>query len=313
MVTNYVLYIHGVSVREATPSKPTYANKMIDRINSRLAGTSDVVHLPVYWGNANDEPLNHFKESLEASTMWEKMWFKSFREGFLLPFSADALLYLSRHFSLNALQQIANQIEVIFDKLNYRDGKKDRLHIVCHSWGTVILFDLLFAKRWDEQSVPGHELIKRIRNSVFGLRPHKSEGLWLSNIYTMGSPIALLSLLSYVGRDNPGSSHDVSVGFRTMLDSFKGRAMKMKWVNFVNPGDPFAWPLEGLLPDLIGENYQDQVSIEDKEVTTGGLLERLLYLVKGTPLGLLNSAEAHTYYWEDRFLADWIASDLAKY
>jgi len=33
----------------------------------------------------------------------------------------------------------------------------DRLHLVTHSWGTVILFDLLFASRWDDEKVPGHD------------------------------------------------------------------------------------------------------------------------------------------------------------
>ena len=44
----------------------------------------------------------------------------------------------------------------------------DRLHLVTHSWGTVILFDVMFAPRWDDTDLD-HDTRRRIQNIREGL------------------------------------------------------------------------------------------------------------------------------------------------
>jgi len=69
-----------------------------------------------------------------------------------MQFIGDATLYINRHVDAKVVEELARQIEA---NLPSQPQPDDRLHVVAHSWGTVILFDILFAGRWDLPTVPG--------------------------------------------------------------------------------------------------------------------------------------------------------------
>ncbi len=80
-------------------------------------------------------------------------------------------------------------------KLQEFKPNTDRLHLITHSWGTIILFDVLFAARWDGDDIPGHNSVSNIRERCFGVEPNPNAGMPLASIHTMGSPIALFDLM----------------------------------------------------------------------------------------------------------------------
>lgn len=81
------------------------------------------------------------------------------------------------------------------------------IYLVTHSLGTVILFDLLFAERWNDNEFTE---VRDLRRALYGVKPHKKEGARVAGIYTMGSPLAFFSLLE--------GSHNVQKKMTNMLN-----------------------------------------------------------------------------------------------
>jgi hypothetical protein len=109
----------------------------------------------------------------------------------VLQFVGDIALYLSSYVGSKVVDTIKDQ--ALKGLSNASEG--DRLHLVTHSMGTVILFDILFSHRWDDLSIPGHESVNAIRSVIFGIPPNPMQGIKLGSITTMGSPIAIFSLM----------------------------------------------------------------------------------------------------------------------
>ncbi len=191
MDTDYLLFVHGVHNRfRSTPAN--YADELFNRIKSGIANSSrSLEKIVVYWGEINDEQEDQLRTAYEASPYWKRFWFREFRETVVLQFVGDAALYLSRYVGSRVADRIKDQ--ALEGLSNSSEG--DRLHLVTHSMGTVILFDILFSHRWDDASIPGYESVNAIRNVIFGIPPNRTQGIKLGSITTMGSPIAIFSLM----------------------------------------------------------------------------------------------------------------------
>ncbi|MDY6940104.1 MAG: hypothetical protein SWY16_20920 [Cyanobacteriota bacterium] len=306
--TDYILFVHGVNVRENPIDEERktyrYADRLFNLIQAQLPGRK-LQKVPLYWANASDSFLQEFRPLIGKSPAWKKFWFKDFRSQQLMQFVGDGALYISRHVGSQAVIQLQEQAyECLKD---YQPN--DRLHLVTHSWGTVVLFDMLFASRWDNPDIPGHKSIEKIRQNLFGVPPNAPEGIRLSSIHPMGSPIALFSLITIVGRTREGSSHDISPRLEQLLRNLCQDGFKWPWRNFIHPGDPIALPLEEVVPQLVdrGEQYID---IADVLTSGSGLLEWLAKPVKSTFLALINGGNAHGSYWENKQVARKIARTI---
>ena len=308
--TDYILFVHGVNVRESPINERQksyrYADRLFGLIQKELP-THNLRKVPLYWANVSDEVLQDFKPWINRAPAWKKFWFKDFRSRQLMQFIGDAALYISRHVGSEAVIQLQEQA---FECLQgYQPN--DRLHLVTHSWGTVVLFDMLFASRWDETEISGYKSIAKIRRNIFGVPPNSPEGIRLASIHTMGSPIALFSLITIVGKTNAGSSHDISPRLEQLLKNVCQDGFKLPWRNFIHPGDPIGLPLEEVIPQLVdrGEQYID---IEDVLTSGSGLLEWLAKPVKSTFLALINGGNAHGSYWESEQVARTIARTIVQ-
>ncbi|MGH2412144.1 MAG: hypothetical protein ACRDEA_00255, partial [Microcystaceae cyanobacterium] len=153
MATDYILFIHGVNTREERES-PEYADRIFQKIQEDMPNRqANLKKVAFYWGNVNLEAETKLKKQLQASPLWQEIWFREFRENQLLQFAGDASLYISRLIG----SKVAKKLKADALKEIQNPTPDDRLHLVTHSWGTVILFDILFAGRWDNPNVPGHE------------------------------------------------------------------------------------------------------------------------------------------------------------
>ena len=312
MATDYILFVHGVSTRDQREN-PQYAKDLIEGLKSE---SLDFVELPLYWGDVNEPAETQLLNRLQASPLWSEMWFRSFRERQLLQFAGDAALYISRHVGYKVVQRLKTDAVRVLQQAQ----PDDCLHLVTHSWGTVILFDILFATRWDDPEVPGHEEVMEIRDCIFGLSGiddsvHK--GIQLGSIHTMGSPVAIFSLTSVNSdpnqTDSDVSSHDITRRLQQLLDNlYQARSgEKLPWKNFIHPGDPIAYPLKELMQDLVDReekylDFQDLITQEPK------LFDFVKEPISQTTLALLQGGEAHGSYWPSQKVIQEISSILKK-
>lgn len=298
---DYLLFIHGVSIREKRePSE--YATELFNLVKKHLP-TKNLVEIPLYWGDITEGDLKLLEQKWESSATWRKLWFQNFRKNQLLRFVGDAALYISRTVGAHAVQAMYIQAA---KSLNGFNPHEDRLHIVAHSWGAVILFDILFASRWDEPNQPGIDAVKKIRRFVYGVpdevgkKENIENGLKIASIHTMGSPLALYQLLA-----DPGSSHGVGKGLNDMLACYGNKGLI--WRNFLHPGDPITHPFETVLPTLLNDSRL--VDIHDLVVPLRGLEYFLLPLAQFW-FSLAYGGKAHGSYFDSNFIATEIAKSI---
>lgn len=312
MTTDYILFVHGVNTRDQR-EKPGYANDLIEGIKSK---SHNFVPIPLYWGDVNIDAETQLLDRLKASPLWKDMWFRTFREQQLLQFAGDAALYISRHVGSKVVTRL--KIDALRVLQNAQPG--DRLHLVTHSWGTVILFDILFATRWDDPKASGHEDVMAIRDCIFGLSGENDtthQGIQLASIYTMGSPIAIFSLTSINADPNQpesnSSSHDITLRLQELLQNlYQARnGAKLPWRNFIHPGDPIAYPLKKLMKDLV-DNDEKYIDFQDVITQEPRLLDLLKEPISQTTFALLQGGKAHGSYWQSEQVVQEISSILQK-
>ncbi len=312
MTTDYILFIHGVNTRDQREN-PGYAEDLIEGIKSK---SNNFVPIPLYWGDVNEAAETHLLKRLQASSLWDEMWFRTFREQQILQFAGDAALYISRHIGYKVVKRLKTDALQLLQQAQ----SDDCLHLVTHSWGTVILFDILFATRWDDPKVPGYEEVMEIRDCIFGLSGKDDsthEGIQWASIHTMGSPIAIFSLTSVNSDpnqpDSDASSHDITLRLQQLLENLYQvrNGEKLPWKNFIHPGDPIAYPLEKLMKDLV-DNDEKYIDFQDLITDEPKLFDFLKEPISQTTLALLQGGEAHGSYWQSQKVIQEISSILKK-
>jgi hypothetical protein len=309
MTTDYILFVHGVTLRlskDTTTKTPGYSNELFGLIQKALADRTDLNLKPieVFWGGIAETELQDLVGNLEKSSLWSKLWFQDFRQKQIIDFAGDAALYLSRHAGSLVAEKILQDAKEIIQTLK----PNDRLHLVTHSWGTIILFDILFANRWSEPTNPGFATVKRIRNAIFGMPPDEQAGIALASIATLGSPLALFSLIHLIGSAPGSRQFDILPNLNDLLANLKQmRGRKIPWLNFVHPGDPIAYPLETVIPPLM-DPTGDHIEIEDILTSGQGWLDVVARPLAGSFLALVNGGNAHGSYWKNQQVARQIAS-----
>ncbi len=308
MSTDYIIFIHGVNVHNQSAFE-FQANQMFERIKANINNpTRNLKPVYLYWGNVGQPSANNLLKGLESSSKWKEFWFRDFRTTQVLPFVGDAAMYLSRFVSSAIVQQLieqtSHQTGLSLEELkNPPEG--DRLHLVTHSWGTVVLFDILFASRWDDvKSEETRQRVENIRRGFFGVGQTEKEkhyGIPLASIHTMGSPIALFNLVNVNG-PTP-SSFDLTPKLKEFLEKLSERMQKpLSWTNYAHPGDPIAYPLEGVIPLLLEDPNQNLVNVKDimsPSSWLGGIFGQSI-------LPIIHGGKAHGSYWTERKVAQMI-------
>jgi hypothetical protein len=316
MATDYILFVHGVNTRQVG-LLPTYADQLFDLIKHSTSSLSRTVKkIALYWGDANKDQERQLLEAYQASPIWEKFWFRQLRETQIMQFAGDAALYLSRY--VGAKVAVRLEQEALEGLSNYQPN--DRLHLVTHSMGTVILFDMLFSARWDEPGMPGADSVAAIRNAIYGVSPGPMQGIRLGSISTMGSPIGIFSLMDVdqspqEARNALGNilcTHDITPRLtQLLLGLHQELGTKLPWRNFAHPGDPIAYPLATLLPSMVdsGSQYLD---IQDVLTHPADLPDILTEPFSQSLLALLHGGAAHASYWQSKEVALQIAQMIRE-
>jgi hypothetical protein len=169
---------------------------------------------------------------------------------------SDVMVYKSKTWQ-GEIQQL------VVDKIDPYIGTGDSVSIIAHSLGSVVSFDTL------HENVNNNPKWKSI-----GFRP--------TNLFTMGSPIALFTL--DLDRDLDFRLPSQSADGNQIDDDHHHEIVRDEgvWYNFLDAQDLIAYPLEILFKDIF--------VLEDIVVQTG-----------------TNPRKAHDGYWENDEVADFIA------
>jgi hypothetical protein len=303
-MTEYLLFVHGVNTREDR-YQPDYAEPLLQQIQHLAHSQMTIKPIVLYWGDVNINEEMELLKMFQASSVWDKLCFPDLRAKQLLQFTGDAALYISR----TGGKLIADRLvrDTMSGLQDFRSGT-DHLHLITHSMGTVILFDMLFSSRWDAPKAGGYEGVEQLRHQIF------REGSPVRSIHTMGSPIGLFSLLmGGVGSTNLPDTHDITTRLKEYLQNLCGEAhTPFPWRNYLHPMDPVATPIEQLLPDMLGTN-NTCLDVRDLLTQEADLLSQATNFSLrslGELGGKLETAQlvlfgglAHNSYWANPFVA----------
>lgn len=324
VATDYILFLHGVNVREFPDGPddanfPKYANPLFERIQNSLKGAGTVYNLEkiaIYYGDLNMQEEQTLVDLYQRSPDWKNFWFRHARENFLLQIIGDIALYISPTVSAHIVARLHQALKRLPRDL--REG--GRLHLVSHSLGTIILFDILFASRWDNKDVPGYDTIMQLRETLYGLGDHCTESIHIASIHTMGSPIALFSLLNMhrhamqqeTGPDTMmDHAHDIGPRLQQFLQhlSRDRKGKPLPWWNFAHPGDPLASPLAQIVPHLVDQE-RCYLNVHDMITSSHDLQDWLITRFRQSPAALIHSKAAHHSYWDSQKVASRIAQTI---
>ncbi|MBW4475356.1 MAG: hypothetical protein KME54_00430 [Tolypothrix brevis GSE-NOS-MK-07-07A] len=322
MATDYILFVHGVNTRDRR-EQPNYANLLIGHINKLIDDPNNLKPIPLYWGDVGIESEKNLMSKIASpGSRWDQLWFQNTRQNTILQFMGDAALYISRSVGSKIVEALRIQIELGLENAS----KSDRLHLVAHSWGTFILFDILFAARWNDTNISAHESVTAIRKCFYGLEPNPEEGIRISTIHTMASPIAIFSLLDIVQGENQAltpeltlkqteqrATHDITPKLKQLVANLseKEDSNKLPWRNYLHPADPIAWPLDPLIYSLV-DGLERNIEIKDI-ISKLTFVESLMQPFKQKALVmLLYGGQAHGSYFNSVQVAQEIVQTIQQ-
>jgi hypothetical protein len=238
------LMLYGVIPEGATAEE---INEIItfDRVNYSMIGDEAQTRLLDAYAQETDK-LYNFVYRLNRMAGLDKI-----RKQIITSVS-DVMVYKSEVWSTEIQK-------MVLDKIDPYVGSGDSVSIVAHSLGSVVAFDTLHD---NAESYP--------KWVEAGFKP--------TNLFTMGSPIALFTL--DLDRQIDKHAHDEDDG--THFDLVQGDGV---WYNFLDAQDLIAYPLEIL--------FKDKFTLEDIVVQTG-----------------TNPRKAHDGYWDNDEVTDFIAGRL---
>jgi hypothetical protein len=283
-----VFFIHGVAESRATFAKDLKA--LIKNELAKRCQDSPHFHSGFYadilddkdkiWDFV-DEDLKNYQKQNHNVNLQDIFRGQEIRREFISDFVGDAFTYLNLERGAKIREAIAGHLEDFI--ANHPDEKE--LHIVAHSMGTVILWDILFSKRFQ----PGDAALK-IQSLI-------NQKVKLKSITTMGSPILLFNMIFDVSPEQVNN-------FARLFHKHT-----LKWTNIIHSSDLIAYPISSSLKISNANN----LSIKDKFITTvANDLENTVRAVgnaasnvnpsinQAFSLAVIASgaADAHTNYWK---------------
>jgi hypothetical protein len=294
-----VFFIHGVATRNSN-----YSDQLSKLIRTTINQQNQKLPLfySSFWGDIlrdKNQIWNYIFEDLRiaetrSSKMDRKNFFRyqEFREGFLSDFMGDVMTYLNEERGHKIRHKLTDQLSDLINK--FPDEKN--LHIVSHSLGTVIFFDMLFSGRFDS----GDPAFK-FRSLIKGL-PHPSnveppKKVFLRSITTMGSPVLLFNTM-------------LNVDTQTINDFFSRYQNKpLRWINLIHSSDLIAYPLGSSFSIGLESKH---VFFRDKYLSTDANVGETGARIMGqNDLAMAIAAQdAHSSYWSNPISAKLITANL---
>jgi hypothetical protein len=277
-----IFFIHGVATRDAN-----YSKLLSDSIKKEFThlGQKLPYFYSSFWGNVLtdfNKIWNHIDEDL---TLLEKrnpginvkdaFRYRQVREGLISEFAGDMFTYMNEKQGREVRQLIADQLR----KFKEKHPEEEEIHIIVHSLGTVILWDVLFSDKFKDDD-PAHAIRNLISKPTSETNGGRSS---LSSITTMGSPILFFNAMLGINAQE----------VERKIQSYTSR--KINWLNIVHASDIIAYPLSTSL----GLNDDSQLIFRDQFICKdANLLEAAARKFGQPAVALVASVVgAHNSYW----------------
>ena len=280
-----VFFIHGVATRDAC-----YSSNLQQLIKTEFSHREEKnPHFYAgFWGsaltdigkiwNGIDEDLAAVKKKYPKIASEEIFRYRTFREGLFSQFLGDFFTYMNPDKGREIRKTIAQQL-YNFIKENPNDSE---LHIVAHSLGTVILWDVLFSDRFSAKD-PALSIRAMIRELENQTDVKLKNQVNLKSITLMGSPILLINMMLDVRPEKVNQfAHSYS------------SEQPLRWLNLIHPSDLISYPLKASLH--LAENsylkFEDEYLLEDVN-----LAEKTARSLGQNELAMALGSNAHKSYW----------------
>jgi hypothetical protein len=290
-----VFFIHGVATKDAG-----YSRRLETLIKEDLNHRN--VPLPIFyasfWGNTFKrtgqlwnyvhEDLKDLKNSHPKINVPDVFRYREFREDFISEFFGDVLTYFNTERGKDIRESICDQLKKFIGFHPEDDG----IHIVTHSLGSVMLWDILFSDRFSPDD-PAFE-IRTLLNLQEGSSGY--QGKELKSITTMGSPILFFNLML-----------DIKP-CRIKEFTEKYQKNSIRWINIIHSSDIIAYPLQASLETKSLSNlfFRDKYICAD-----ANWLERRALTMGQTHTAMAVSVvDGHNSYWGSRGTARLVSANL---
>lgn len=238
-----VFFIHGVAeskVKFAEPLQTLIRNEFLSRGESlphfHAGFYADVLNSKGKIWNFIHQELENIHPEYPSTDEQDIFRGQELREQFISNFVGDAFTYLNVERGAKIRASITEHLE---DFITIHPEEKE-IHIVAHSMGTVILWDMLFSNRFQSG------------DAAFKFRSLIQERVELKSITTMGSPIILFNMIFDVQPE--------------MINNFvlEYQKQKPKWINIIHATDVIAYPVSTNLTN----SKTSHLSIQNKFITS---------------------------------------------
>lgn len=283
-----VCFMHGASVR-----KVEYADllrsRLIDEFTDRGLPTPEFYSS--FWGDAlgnTSELWDWVQQDLEAFK-WDHpqididdvFHYRQRREQLISGFFNDIFNYLNSKQGRDVRRIMAVQLLNFLAEAPFEED----LHIVAHSLGCVILWDILFSDKLDSND-PAYY----IRHVIKGLsRAGSGRKVKLRSVTTMGSPLLFFNRLLDIDSEQ--------------IQQFASRytGAPLRWINIIHASDIFAYPVRASL-----EIDDATLYLRDQYLGERNFLKKNIGDV-AMALGLVSD---HSRYWSSQRVARLVAANL---
>lgn len=290
-----VFFIHGVATKDAAYSKQLQS-LLKEELTRRDQPLPD--YYPGFWGavlkqtgqmwNWIHQDLQNFKRSFPQIDVKDVFRYQEFREDFISQFFGDALTYFNTQRGEHIRDELANQL---YQFIKHHPAEKE-LHVVTHSLGSVILWDVLFSERFACDD-PAHIIRSLLTSS---LNTSSDCKVRLASITTMGSPILFFNMMLDVQPEK--------------LEAWaeKYQEEPLRWLNIIHSSDIIAYPLQTSL----NAKSMPKIFFRDKYIwaDANGVEKTARTFGQAHAAMAIAVSDAHSSYWHSRGAARLITANL---
>ncbi|MDB9496854.1 hypothetical protein PN441_10290 [Spirulina major CS-329] len=229
-----VFFIHGVNTQSSK-----YADTLIKNIRKNIK--TPINFYSSFWGNLFNDKKHQIigyieKDHSHACNLHQEYQnyhsdtyrYKKQRNELINDFLGDFLIYQNSQRGKIIRQTISEQLNQ-FLKNHPQDNQ---IHVITHSFGSFILWDLLFSKE-----LPNHDPAFTFREILSSIN--------IESITTMGSPLLFLKQM-------------LDLDFSIIHEALENRSQKninvaddLRWVNVIHSSDLIAYPLKAAIDNEI--------------------------------------------------------------
>ena len=290
-----VFFIHGVATKDAA-----YSKSLQNLIKEEFIKRDQLLpnFFAGFWGNVLKktgqmwnwihQDLQEIKKARPDVDIKDIFRYQELREDFISEFFGDFFTYFNTDCGVDIRDTIAEQLW----KFLKHHPEDEELHIVTHSLGTVILWDVLFSDRFACDD-PAHTIRSLIAPSSANESGRRAS---LKSITTMGSPILFCNMMLDVEPE------------KVKAFAAKHDPEPLRWLNIIHASDIVAYPLQTsmnakLIPNLF---FRDKFIWAD----ANGAEKTARMFGQAHAAMALGVSDAHCSYWRSRGTARLIASNI---